>query len=80
MRATDPADALVLFGAPGDLGHKMIFPALYAMAKHGRARRPGDRCRVVELDGRRPRGSARATASTQYGGGVTDDEGAATTS
>jgi glucose-6-phosphate 1-dehydrogenase len=28
------SDALVLFGATGDLAHKMIFPALYAMAKH----------------------------------------------
>jgi glucose-6-phosphate 1-dehydrogenase len=33
----DPArsDALVLFGATGDLADKMIFPALYAMAKRG---------------------------------------------
>jgi glucose-6-phosphate 1-dehydrogenase len=29
------ADALVLFGATGDLAHKMIFPALYAMTKRG---------------------------------------------
>jgi glucose-6-phosphate 1-dehydrogenase len=29
------SDALVLFGASGDLVHKMIFPALYAMAKRG---------------------------------------------
>jgi glucose-6-phosphate 1-dehydrogenase len=29
------ADALVIFGVTGDLAHKMIFPALYAMAKHG---------------------------------------------
>ncbi|MBU2724160.1 glucose-6-phosphate dehydrogenase, partial [Acidithiobacillus ferridurans] len=29
-----PADALVIFGVTGDLVHKMIFPALYAMAKH----------------------------------------------
>jgi glucose-6-phosphate 1-dehydrogenase len=28
------SDALVLFGVTGDLAHKMIFPALYAMAKH----------------------------------------------
>jgi glucose-6-phosphate 1-dehydrogenase len=32
---TAPSDALVLFGATGDLVHKMIFPALYAMAKRG---------------------------------------------
>jgi glucose-6-phosphate 1-dehydrogenase len=29
------ADALVLFGATGDLAHKKIFPALYAMARRG---------------------------------------------
>jgi glucose-6-phosphate 1-dehydrogenase len=30
-----PADVLVVFGITGDLAHKMIFPALYAMAKRG---------------------------------------------
>ena len=30
-----PADALVIFGVTGDLAHRMIFPALYAMAKRG---------------------------------------------
>jgi glucose-6-phosphate 1-dehydrogenase len=29
------SDALVLFGVTGDLAHKKIFPALYAMVKHG---------------------------------------------
>jgi len=29
------SDALVLFGVTGDLASKMIFPALYAMAKRG---------------------------------------------
>ena len=29
------SDALVLFGVTGDLSHKKIFPALYAMAKRG---------------------------------------------
>lgn len=29
------SDALVLFGVTGDLAHKMIFPALYAMSKRG---------------------------------------------
>src|SRR5580692_1698477 len=29
------SDALVIFGITGDLAHKMIFPALYAMAKRG---------------------------------------------
>src|ERR1700732_3830018 len=32
---TVPADALVLFGAMGDLAHKKIFPALYHMVQHG---------------------------------------------
>src|SRR6202023_4107814 len=30
-----PADALVLFGAMGDLAHKKIFPALYHMVRRG---------------------------------------------
>ena len=30
-----PSDALVLFGVTGNLAHKMIFPALYAMARRG---------------------------------------------
>ena len=30
-----PSDALVFFGATGDLAHKQIFPALYAMVKQG---------------------------------------------
>ncbi|HEY1535964.1 MAG TPA: glucose-6-phosphate dehydrogenase [Polyangiaceae bacterium] len=32
---TSQSDALVLFGATGDLAHKKIFPALQAMVKHG---------------------------------------------
>ena len=34
------SDALVLFGVTGDLAHKMIFPALYAMAKRGALKVP----------------------------------------
>jgi glucose-6-phosphate 1-dehydrogenase len=30
------SDALVVFGVTGDLAHKQIFPALYAMAKRGK--------------------------------------------
>lgn len=30
------SDALVFFGATGDLAHKKVFPALYSMVKHGR--------------------------------------------
>jgi len=33
--AASRSDALVLFGVTGDLAHKMIFPALYAMVKRG---------------------------------------------
>lgn len=38
MAASDRprSDALVFFGASGDLAYKKIFPALYAMAKRGR--------------------------------------------
>ena len=31
-----PADALVFFGASGDLAFKQIFPALLAMVRRGR--------------------------------------------
>ncbi len=34
------SDALVLFGVTGDLAHKMVFPALYAMAKRGSLKVP----------------------------------------
>ena len=32
---TPSSDALVFFGATGDLAHKKIFPALQALAKRG---------------------------------------------
>jgi len=35
-----PSDALVLFGATGDLAHKLTFPALYAMVKRGTLKVP----------------------------------------
>jgi glucose-6-phosphate 1-dehydrogenase len=34
------SDALVLFGVTGDLAHKMIFPALHALAKRGALKVP----------------------------------------
>jgi glucose-6-phosphate 1-dehydrogenase len=34
------SDALVIFGITGDLAHKMIFPALYAMVKKGALKVP----------------------------------------
>ncbi len=36
MSKTNRSDALVFFGATGDLAHKMIFPALQALVKSGR--------------------------------------------
>ncbi len=33
--STSHSDALVIYGVTGDLAHKMIFPALYAMVKRG---------------------------------------------
>ena len=47
-----PADALVVFGATGDLAHKKIFPALYAMRQCGALKAPvigyaRDPCRRV---------------------------------
>ncbi len=33
--AAKRSDALLVFGATGDLAHQMIFPALYAMVKRG---------------------------------------------
>ena len=34
------SDALVVFGVTGDLAHKQIFPALYAMVKRGELTSP----------------------------------------
>src|SRR5271155_3774840 len=40
MTTASRSDALVLFGVTGDLAHKMIFPALYALAKRGALKIP----------------------------------------
>ena len=63
MAPSDPSDALVFFGMSGDLAHKKIFPALYAMVKKGELERAGHRRGVVAVDGRRPAQRGRATAS-----------------
>jgi glucose-6-phosphate 1-dehydrogenase len=39
-RSTPPSDALVFFGATGDLAYKKIFPALQSMIAHGRLQVP----------------------------------------
>ncbi len=69
----NPSDALVFFGATGDLAHKKIFPALYQMTKKGRLKVP-----VIcvahsgwDLD----RIKAHATDGIQnFGGGADDPE------
>jgi len=48
MTRTEPSDALVLFGASGDLAHRMVFPALYALAV--RDRLPGRVIGVAKED------------------------------
>ena len=66
------ADALVVFGVTGDLVHKKVFPALYAMAKRGALNVPvigvaSSPLAVAELH-------ERATASIQEHGGVDDPQ------
>jgi glucose-6-phosphate 1-dehydrogenase len=64
-----PSDALVIFGATGDLAFKKIFPALHAMVKRGRLDAP-----VVTV-GRNPEDKARIHARAResietHGGGI----------
>ena len=46
------SDALVFFGATGDLAHKKVFPALQAMVKRGHLDRAGHRSREGGLEPR----------------------------
>ncbi|MGH7843834.1 MAG: glucose-6-phosphate dehydrogenase [Candidatus Binatia bacterium] len=63
----DAADALVFFGASGDLAYKKIFPALEAMARRGRLSVPV--IGVAKSGWGRDQLIARAQASvTEYGG------------
>jgi len=69
VTAPAQSDALVFFGATGDLAHKMIFPALQAMARTGRLDVPviGIAREAWNLDQLR----ARALDGIQkHGGGV----------
>jgi glucose-6-phosphate 1-dehydrogenase len=69
----DHADALGWFGCSGDLGHKMTFPALYAMSKRGHLKVPifGVAYSGWTLDDLK----ARAKDSIEtYGGGITDSK------
>jgi glucose-6-phosphate 1-dehydrogenase len=69
--STIASDALVFFGATGDLAYKRIFPALYAMAKRGGLRVPVigvafSGWRIEQL-------RARARESIEIHGGGIDD-------
>lgn len=66
------SDALVFFGATGDLAYKKIFPALYAMVKHGNLNVPviGVARTAWRIDQLRER--ARESIE-KHGGGI--DEG-----
>ncbi len=66
------SDALVLFGVTGDLAHKKIFPALYAMAKRGALDVPviGVASSKWTLDQLRE----RATDSIKEAGGIDDTQ------
>ena len=64
------SDALVFFGATGDLAYKKIFPALQAMVKRGHLNVPVDRRgqsglepRAVSGAGTRQPGKARRSRS-----------------
>jgi glucose-6-phosphate 1-dehydrogenase len=64
------SDALVLFGVTGDLAHKMIFPALYALVKRGLLTAPvvGVALPKWSLE----QLSARVKDSLQQAGGIDD--------
>jgi len=66
--ANSRSDALVIFGVTGDLAHKMIFPALYAMAKRGTLKVPV--IGVALPDWSIERLHKRATDSIEHAGGV----------
>ena len=50
LMAASRSDVLVIFGVTGDLAHKMIFPALYAMVKRGSGKVGGNRCCPPKLE------------------------------
>jgi glucose-6-phosphate 1-dehydrogenase len=72
QRCMTAADALVIFGVTGDLASKMIFPALYAMARRGTLNVPvvGVASSTWSLTQLRE----RVTESIRQAGGVNDRE------
>jgi glucose-6-phosphate 1-dehydrogenase len=65
------SDALVFFGATGDLAHKQIFPALYAMAKRGTLEVPVIAVAYSHWNLDRLRAHAK-DGIEHYGGGIDD--------
>jgi glucose-6-phosphate 1-dehydrogenase len=68
--ARSHSDALVAFGITGDLAHKQIFPALYAMVKRGELTVPV--VGVAFPNWSLERVQRRATDSIEWAGGVDD--------
>ena len=69
MNQPPPSDALVFFGATGDLAYKKIFPALQAMVRSGRLNVPIVGVAMAGYDLERLRERARASLE-EHGGGV----------
>ncbi|MCA9010659.1 MAG: glucose-6-phosphate dehydrogenase [Planctomycetaceae bacterium] len=66
------SDALVLFGVTGDLAHKLIFPALYALAKRDALKVPV--IGVAAPDWPMAQLHARVTDSITRAGGIDDKQ------
>jgi glucose-6-phosphate 1-dehydrogenase len=64
------SDALVIFGITGDLAHKMIFPALYALVKRGVLTVPVIGVALPEWSLKQLQ--ARVKDSLQHAGGIDD--------
>jgi len=67
----EPSDALVFFGATGDLAHKKIFPALQALARHGHLDLPV--VGVAKAGWTLDQLKARARDSVEHAGGLDHD-------
>ena len=66
------SDALVVFGVTGDLAHKMIFPALYALVKSGALKAPV--VGVARSDWTSTQLRERVADSLKRSGGVDDPD------
>lgn len=76
MNDNQRADALVFFGATGDLAYKKIFPALQHLLKHGKLNMPV--VGVAKSGWNRDQLIERARNSiNEYGGGVNENDFAA---